>query len=170
MTTLHIWFKLVRAIYFFVHKRSVHTKVRVKAGAWSGFQLVRSILPVNFRIKWLLWNVQVCPSAFGLPGSHKVWARSWDQSSTSTSSSSTPQHHLSSYPGIPTNPTMTRPKVECSFQQVWPPYVQYILDHCLGINLEWNWMNLNVLGCCVRRHEIVKLCDIVLLELVATTF
>ena len=33
--------------------------VRVKAGAWSGFQLVHSILPVNFRIKWLLWNVQV---------------------------------------------------------------------------------------------------------------
>ena len=33
--------------------------VRVKAGAWSGFQLVRSILPVNFRKKWLLWNVQV---------------------------------------------------------------------------------------------------------------
>ena len=124
-----------------------------------------------------------CPSAFRLPGSHKVWARSCDQSSTSTSSSSTPQHHLSSYPGIPTNPTMTRPKVECSlgrwhdhpkslniYQQVWPPHVQYIFDHCRGINLEWNWMNLNVLGCCVRRHEIVKLCDIVLLELVATTF
>ena len=85
-----------------------------------------------------------------------------------------------SYPGIP---TMTRPKVEFSlgwwhdhhnslviYQQVWPPHVQYIFDHCRGINLEWNWMNLNGFDCCVRRHEIVKLCDIELLELVATTF
>ena len=62
-----------------------------------------------------------CPSAFRLPGSHKVWARSCDQSSTSTSSSSTPQHHLSSYPGIPTNPTMTRPKVELLIRSMtWP--------------------------------------------------
>ena len=35
----------------------------------SGFNLGRSIFPVNFRIKWLLWNVEI---HFDCAGSHKV--------------------------------------------------------------------------------------------------
>ena len=46
--------------------------VAVKAGAWSGCPLrAPAFLPVNFRIKWLLWNLDMC---FDWAGSHKVWA------------------------------------------------------------------------------------------------
>ena len=43
--------------------------VGVKAGAWS-LTLGRGILPVNFRTKWLLWNLDM---RFDCAGSHKVF-------------------------------------------------------------------------------------------------